>query len=111
MPWALDDSGCVWERNTLEDMQSVMQGWAPELVAATTTIQEDLCWHRPCGSHHNELWKLSFKDAMLDHWVAVLAEMSRRAETAGDCHAAQSPVETTIAAALPEVWKAFSAEA
>jgi hypothetical protein len=32
------------------------------------------------------------------------------AEAADYCHAVQK-VETTIAAALPEVWKAFSAEA
>ena len=61
MSWALDDSGCVRERTTLEGMQSVMQGWAPELVAVTVAIQEHLCWHQPCGSHHDDLWKLSFK--------------------------------------------------
>ena len=75
MPWALDESGCVREKTTLEGMQSVMQGWAPELVAATAAIQEDLCWHQPCGSHHDGLWKLSSKGVVLDHWVAVLAEI------------------------------------
>ena len=34
-----------------------------------------LCWHQPRGSHHDDLWKLSFKGVMLDLWVAVPAEM------------------------------------
>ena len=89
MSWALDESGCVRERTTLEGMQSVMQGWAPELVTATAAIQEDLCWHQPCGSHHDDLWKLSFKGVMLDHWVAVHAGTDGCAEAAGHCHATQ----------------------
>ena len=105
--WALDDSGCVRERTSLEGMQEVMQGWAPELVAATAAIQEDLCWHQPQGTHHDDLWKLSFKGLMLDHWVAVLAEMDVERPQAT---AMLLKVETTIAAALPEVWNVFSQE-
>ena len=54
MSWGLDDSGRVRERTTLEGMQSVMQGWVSELVAVTAAIQEDLCRHHPCGSHHDD---------------------------------------------------------
>ena len=86
----------------------MMQGWSPELIAAAAAIQEDLCWHKPYGSHHDDLWKLSFKGGMLDHWVAVLAEMDVQKPQAT---AMLLEVETTIAAALPEVWNAFSAEA
>ena len=91
----------------MEGMQEVMQGWAPELVAVTAAIQEDLCWHQPQGTHHDDLWKLSFKGLMLDHWVAVLAEMDVERPQAT---AMLLKVETTIAAALPEVWSVFSAE-
>ena len=45
---------------------------------------------------------------MLDHWMAVLAELDVQKPHA---NAMLLKVETTIAAALPEVWKAFSAEA
>ena len=87
-----------------------MQGWAPELVATTAAIQEDLCWHQPCGSHHEDLWKLLFKGVMLDHWVAVPAEVDVQRPQATDMRMLLK-VETTITAVLPEVWKAFSAEA
>ena len=50
MSWALNESGCVRERTSLEGMQEVMQGWAPELVAATSAIQEGQCWLVACGS-------------------------------------------------------------
>ena len=45
---------------------------------------------------------------MLDHWVAVLAEIVVQRPHAT---AMLLKVQTTIAAALPEVWKTFSSEA
>ena len=44
---------------------------------------------------------------MLDHWVTVLVELNVQKPQAT---AMLLKVETTIAAALREVWKAFSAE-
>ena len=61
LSWALDAEGCVRDRSTEEGMQELVSGWAPELEDVAVELHQRLGWDKEVGSHHDQLWKMSFK--------------------------------------------------
>ena len=108
LSWALDAEGCVRDRSTEEGMQELVSGWAPELEDVAVELHQRLGWDKEVGSHHDQLWKMSFKGLMLDNWVTVLGDLGIKKAKA---HAMLQQVEKAIAGTLTGVWKVFTEEA
>ena len=108
LSWALDAEGCVKDRSTEEGMQEPVSGWAPELEDVAPEVHQRLRWDKEIGSHHDQLWKMSFKGLMLDNWAIVLGDLGIKRPKAS---AMLQQVEKAIAGTLTGVWRVFTEEA
>ena len=82
LSWALGAEGCVRDRSTEEGMQELVGEWAPELEDVAAGLHQRLGWDREVGSHHDQLWKMSFKGLMLDNWATALRSLGIKKQKA-----------------------------
>ena len=108
LSWALDAEGCVRDRSTEEGMQDLVSGWAPELEDVAAELHHCLGWDKKVGSHHDQLWKMSFGRLMLDNLVTVLGALGIKKPKAS---AMLQQLEVAMAGTLTDVWKVFTEEA
>ena len=108
LSWALGAEGCVRDRSTEEGMQDLVSGWAPELEDVAAELHQRLGWDREVGSHHDQLWKMSFKGMMLDNWFTVIGGLVTKKSKAS---AMLQQVEVDIAGKLTGVWEVFTEKA
>ena len=89
-------------------MQELVSGWAPDLEGVAAELHQLLGWDREAGSHHDQLWKPSFKGLMLDNRVTMLGNLGIKKPKAS---AMLQQVEVAVAGTLTGVWKVFTEEA
>lgn len=105
--WLLDAQGKAHDLSDMDNLDSVLQQWAPDISLKAQEVQERLGWASLQGPWKDDLRKWSFRGVLLNHWSTTMVELGC---TPADAQAALLELETTIMKTVPDIWNIFSAE-